>query len=108
MQSDSLEKSLYFEEFASNLHQDFSQTIYQVSFSLAKSYYNIATQSQADKDYSKAEQNLNFARQHFERYIQSKSVIINNIIEEIKIQQSDHEEVEYGIRDLKFRIDINV
>jgi hypothetical protein len=68
-QSDSLEKSLFFEEFASNLHQDFSQTIYHVSYNLAKSYYNMATEAQANKEYNKAEQNINFASQHFERYI---------------------------------------
>lgn len=38
--SDSEEKSLYYEEFASNLHPDFSQTIYHASFNLAKCYYN--------------------------------------------------------------------
>ena len=42
IESDSDEKSLYYEEFASNLHPDFSQTIYQVSFYLAKCYYNMA------------------------------------------------------------------
>ena len=62
MMSDSGEKSLYFEEFASNLHPDFSQTIYQASFNLAKCYYNLALQSQVRKDFKKADQNINFAK----------------------------------------------
>jgi hypothetical protein len=60
--SDSGEKSLYYEEFSSNLHPEFSQTIYQVSFNLAKCYYNIALQSQVGKDFKKMDQNINFAK----------------------------------------------
>jgi hypothetical protein len=62
MMSDSGEKSLYYEEFASNLHPDFSQTIYQACFNLAKCYYNLALQSQVRKDFKKADQNINFAK----------------------------------------------
>ena len=55
MMSDSEEKSLYYEEFTSNLHPDFSHTIYQASFNLSKCYYNLALQSQVRKDFKKAD-----------------------------------------------------
>jgi hypothetical protein len=60
--SDSKEKSLYYEEFTSNLHPDFSQTIYQACFNLSKCYYNMAVDEQEQKDYKKADQNISFAK----------------------------------------------
>jgi hypothetical protein len=57
------EKSLYYEEFTSNLHPDFSQTIYQACFNLAKFYYNLASVEYYEKkDCKKADMNISFAK----------------------------------------------